>query len=280
MTRRIRCGVAALALSLAAASCGRTLEDGPPPVTTAACQEGQVEVMILGTFHFAQQDEVDVLSDRRQAELSEILDGLAAFAPDRIAVELPYARNDELNEAYQGYLGGPDSLTSANEYAQIGLRLARRLAHDSVFAVDVPMNLWHDSIAVYDSVHPGSRDRQRSAWNLGYPRTSTVIDDDASLVEMMGAWNTEAPPALPEYGRFLPLVEGDHYAGALKLRPWYDRNLRIVQNFFRIVDPEQHRRLLMVVGGSHVRILRQMVDAAPQLCSVSALPYLEESDRS
>ncbi|MDX1673197.1 MAG: DUF5694 domain-containing protein [Longimicrobiales bacterium] len=263
-------------LALGVAGCERTLDGGPPPVTTAGCHEGQIEVMVLGSFHFAQQNEVDILSERRQAELSRILDRLETFGPDRVTVEIDYDRNDELNEAYQRYLAGPDSLTTTNEYAQIGLRLARRLGHDSVFGVDVQMYLWHDSVAVFDSVYPGARGRLQRKWNVRYPDTGPDLGDDASMAEMLRYWNTDSLPALPEYGRFLPLVEGEVYAGALKLRPWYDRNMRIVQNFFRILDPEEDDRLFMVVGGSHVRVLRQILDVVPQFCSVDPLPYLED----
>jgi hypothetical protein len=35
------------------------------------CEDAQKDVMILGTFHFAKQDEVDVLAPDRQRELDE-----------------------------------------------------------------------------------------------------------------------------------------------------------------------------------------------------------------
>lgn len=75
------------------------------------------------------------------------------------------------------------------------------------------------------------------------------------------------------YAAFLPLVQGDVYAGALKLRPWYDRNLRIVQNFFRVVESREDR-LLFVVGWGHVRVLEHLLDLTPQLCAVDPAPYL------
>ena len=96
----------------------------------------------------------------------------------------------------------------------------------------------------------------------------------ATVPELLRVWNTDAPPAMPEYGLFLPLFEGDVYAGALKLRPWYDRNLRIVQNFFRVLD-EDDDRLLLVIGGSHVATLRHIIDMTPQFCAVDPLPYLD-----
>jgi hypothetical protein len=77
----------------------------------------------------------------------------------------------------------------------------------------------------------------------------------------------------------MPLVEGDVYAGTLKLRPWYDRNLRIVQNFFRILE-EDDDRLLLIIGGSHVPVIRHIIDATPQLCAVESMPVITAAHSS
>lgn len=267
----------ALAVGAAAAlaGCTTSLQTGPPPRALSECQPEQIQILILGTFHFAQQDEVDILSTDRQGEIDQLLKRLADFAPNKVTVENAYERNEQLNASYQRYLEAPEgSLASANETAQIGFRLARRLGHDRVFGVDVPMNLWHDSIQVFDDQYPGARRRLRGRWNLRYPEAPKP-SAELPLTQLLRAWNTDALPAMPEYGRFMPLVEGDIYAGALKLRPWYDRNLRIVQNFFRVLEPGDGR-LFMVVGGSHVPVLRHIIDMTPQLCAIDALPYLSD----
>lgn len=228
---------------------------------------------MLGTFHFAQQDVIDILAEDRQAQLATILDRLAAFEPDVVAVEAPYSRNDELHSSYQRYLASPeDALTSRNEIDQIGFRLARRAGLDRVRGVDVPMTLWHDSIRIFDEEYPGARERLRSQWSRQWPRAPT-LRQERSLAQIIRVWNTEPLPGMPEYGRFMPLVEGEVYAGTLKLRPWYDRNLRIVQNFFRVLDADDDR-LFLVIGASHLPVLRHIVSMTPQLCVVDPLSYL------
>ena len=254
------------------------LASGPPAHAWSECDPEQVEVMVLGTFHFAQTDAVDILGADRQAELGRLLDELEGFAPDRVAVEYPYVRNDELEAQYARYMeAAEDALGSRNEIHQIGFRLARRLGHDRVHGVDVPMNLWHDSIQVFDDRYPRARGELRRRWNVRYspgPRPTA----DTPLTELLRPWNADAHPGMQEYGLFMPLVEGDVYAGALKLRPWYDRNLRIVQNFFRILD-EEDDRLLLIIGGSHVPVLRHIIEATPQLCAVRALPVITAAAR-
>ena len=266
-------GVALVGLTIWMLARPTVLEMGPPPMQWGECQPEQVEVLILGTFHFAQQDEVDVLAPDRQEELVELIGALAKFAPDKVAVESPYDQNEDLNNAYRQYLAiPPGRVTSRNETVQIGFRLARSLGHDRVFGVDVPMNMWHDSIQVFDDMYPGARGKLRRKWSVRYP-PSPEPEATASLMEMLRLWNGADPPGNSEYGLFMPLVEGDVYAGALKLRAWYDRNLRVVQNLFRVLS-ESDDRLVLIIGGSHVRVLRQILDMTPQLCAGDPLSYM------
>jgi hypothetical protein len=232
--------------------------------------------MILGTFHFDQHvDALDVLDPLRQGELAEILERLRGFGSQRVAVEYPHVRAGRLDSLYRHYLAlPPDSVGSRNEIQQIGFRLARQLGHDRVYAVDVPMNLWDDSIAVFDERWPDARSRLRGRWDVTYGDLDLEALARQPLTEILTTLNRDLPPGNSEmYRRFLPLVEEEVYAGALKLRPWYDRNLRIVQNLFRTLDPEDYG-LLLVIGSGHVRILKQILEITPQLCPVDPIPYL------
>ena len=248
---------------------------GAAPLAWAECQPGQVEVQILGTFHFAQDDEVDVTTASRQGELGAVLDRLAARAPRWIAVEYPHLRQVALDSSYAAYRARPDETPeSRNEIAQIGFRLARRLGHERVHAVDVPMNLWHDSIQVFDDTWPDSRAGLRGRWPGRFAEPAFSAPD-STLAAILRSLNRDEVPGNSEmYGGFLPLVEDEVYAGALKLRPWYDRNLRIVQNLFRVADPAGDR-VLLVIGAGHLRVLKQIMEMTPQLCAVSALAVLE-----
>jgi len=276
MTHFVAVGLS-LALAVAAPAGAQTTIDpaGAAPLAWAECQPGQIEVMILGTFHFAQQDEIDLHAPSRQAELAGILGRLAAWAPTRVAVEAAHTRQAEVDSAYAAYRVMADQIPeSTNEISQIAFRLARALGHERVYAIDVPMNLWDDSILVFDDTWPRSRAGLRARWPQRF-RESEVTWTDSTLAAILRDANRDAVPGNSElYGGFLPLVEEEVYAGALKLRPWYDRNLRIVQNLFRITDPAGDR-VLLVIGSGHLRVLKQIMEMTPQLCPVSALPSLE-----
>lgn len=251
---------------------------GAAPLVWPVCSSDQVEVLILGSAHFHQSDEMDILEPRRQKDLDAILTELARFAPERIAVEFPRTEQTELDGEYGTYrnrgVTGLSRLSPRNEIVQIGFALGARLGHGAIYAVDVPMNLWHDSIALFDERYPTSRDSLRSLWPLRHPPGPDREPVDGSLADRLRSLNTDLPPGNSEmYAGFLPLVEEELYAGALKLRPWYDRNLRIIQNLFRALDPAD-RRILLVIGAGHLRVLKQMLELTPQLCPVDPLLHL------
>jgi hypothetical protein len=272
------------ALAAPSVTLGQSSESRPPssrvgaaPLVWPECRPGQVQVLILGTFHFEQTEQIDVLDSARQAELASILDGLEAWEPGKIAVEYPHASQSRLDSTFAAYLGRPESEPgSPNEIAQVGFRLARRLGHDRVHAADVPINLWDDSIRVFDERWPRSREGLRARWPERYAEGEEP-SPEMPLARILEILNTDAVPGNSEmYAGFLPLVEEEIYAGALKLRPWYDRNLRIVQNLFRIADPAGDR-LVLVIGSGHLRVLKQILELTPQLCPVSAIPVLARS---
>ena len=103
------------------------------------------EVMILGTYHFANPgaDEVnieadDVLSSARQSEIRAVAESLSRFEPTNVAVEIPVAdssRSSQLDSLYRAYTRGSHDLTR-NEVQQIGFRLAERFGHEQLYPID------------------------------------------------------------------------------------------------------------------------------------------------
>jgi hypothetical protein len=54
--------------------------------------EGDAQILPLGTFHFGESArvvsvDIDVLAERRQREILDVVEGLARFEPTAVAVE-------------------------------------------------------------------------------------------------------------------------------------------------------------------------------------------------
>jgi hypothetical protein len=252
----------------------------------AVCDRGEVQVMLLGTYHFAnpgrdviKQDIDDVLQPKRQAELEELVSRLAAWKPDRVAVEQRFSRTDTVRARYARYLANTLA-PNRNEVVQIGFRLASRLGHDAVYPIDDDSGLdLNDSLKAVDRRRPEFRktrdsidavlQEEANAFNR-WMRTTTIREH---LLRLNGEESLRRGNSLGMFGGFLHAGEGQNYGGPQFLAQWYARNFNMAHNLTRMLQSDV-RRILVVVGGGHVVPLRNLLDEAPQFCPVSPLSLL------
>lgn len=284
-----RAGIAAaVALSgcaPAAVAPAPVANEQPPTGFPAVCQPGEVEVMLLGTYHFAgsntdavQTPAADVLSDQRQAELEELSRRLARWAPDQIAVEWPFSFADSTTARYQRYAAA-GTTQSRNEVVQIGFRLARRLGHATVHPIDHQMPLGNDSIEPLYARRPEFKQREDSLLAVLRARGDSIAQwqRGTTIIEHLRDANSErglsGGNSLGMFGSLLAAGEGANRGGPQLLARWYERNIIMVHNLTRVLRPGT-RRVLVVVGSGHVPPMRNVLHESPDFCPVSALPYL------
>lgn len=273
--------VLVVAAALVAPSTSTTAQVSSP--RWPECAPQQVEVVLLGVYHMAgsrddiQSDVDDVLSVRRQQEVAVLIDRLAAIAPDKIALEAGIEYQQRLNAWYAAYRTGAHEL-NRNERQQLGFRLAARLNHDSVYAVDFPMGIGNDSIGAFWERHAEVR-RWSDRIVAAGPQRSTDPDvrlRASSLAEYL-TWVNSEEALTTEGNRFmyahLVAGEGSNYGGPDLYARWFERNAKIAHHVTRIVDQDD-RRVLVIIGSGHVRPLRHLFDLAPQFCPVSPIPFL------
>lgn len=270
--------------AIATASQGQRADDRPTGFP-AVCAPIEVQVMLLGTYHFANpgQDAVkqqvdDVLTPRRQAELEDLVARLERWQPDAIAVEWPLSFADSTQARYERYLAR--TLTpSRNEVVQIGFRLAARLSHAAVYPIDYQMPIGNDSIGTLAARRPDlKRARDSILTALQATADSNALRmQNMTIVEHLVAANSEdalhGGNSQSMFGSFLPAGDGANYGGPQLLAKWYERNIRMAHHLTRIRQPNT-RRILVIVGSGHIPPLRNILDEAPQFCPVSPLPYL------
>lgn len=261
----------------------RTADAQSVPEGWPHCLPGEIEVVILGTYHMAssrddiQRDIDNVLSERRQAEILALIDRLTPMAPDRVAVEVAAERQSEVDERYQAYRAGEAEL-SPNEVEQIGFRLASALDRERVYAIDYRLGIGNDSIGAFYDRHPEARERSEAIWE-DVERSSRADDERlarSTVVDYLRWENSEY--ALRSEGNramyaHLLAGEADNYGGADLFARWYERNAKMAHLVARIADPTD-RRVLVIVGSGHVRPLRDVFDLSPHFCPASPLPWL------
>jgi hypothetical protein len=252
----------------------------------APCEPGQLQVMVLGTYHMADpgMDAVnmeadDVLSARRQTEIADLVDRLARFAPNKVMLESAFG-SSTVQERYTAYLNGDRELTR-NEIDQIGYRLARRLGHSEVYPVDYPMFQDGTALEFYQAHHPASKDdgaEIRARWQAA-AEADTERLRSSTVAEYLGHLNSVDWWAFDLDNRYalqtsIRYAQYDQYAGADLLTSWYKRNLRILTNIHRSTGDDDER-VLLLIGAGHNRILWDLIDTSPLLCRVDPRPFLK-----
>lgn len=225
-----------------------------PVCTVAKASEGYLlherkaadrpALLIVGVAHFANpgRDAInikidDVLAPKRQREIAELVDRLAAYKPTHVVVEWPIADQAELDKRYQDYRAGTYTL-SRNEVDQLGLRLAAKLKLDRVNAED-----WNEEPpgkeADYDfeawtKTH-GKEDALAAIFDQSVAEKQQALLARSTLTQYLCALNKPEERAFDHRHYFDIAMLGDatDNPGATWVGNWYARNLRIFANLVR-----------------------------------------------
>ncbi len=267
---------------------------------------GQVEVMLLGTYHMANpgHDLINVDADSpldptRQTQLETCTDRLADWEPDRIAVEYPHDKQIPLNDLYDRFNAGslkldgstplPDPFADGfieNEIIQLGFRLAIRCGHTHVLAIDHEAHTpaWTDdgAIATMLTRLPAPDD---VPYHLPDPteiqETQQTNLEEHSIGTFIAWCNTTDQLRINHDLMFASCFESDDIDPAVgMLTRWYERNLRMLYTTLTESKEDDHR-ILVIVGSGHVRVLAHLIEEAPNARLVTPEPYLPDvSSRS
>lgn len=248
----------------------------------AAAPAGKTEVLVLGTYHFANPgldvvkvEVADVLSPAKQAEIRSIVEALARFRPTKIAVEQVPATAPRLDSAYRAYRASTHQLTR-DETEQLGFRLAAMLEHPRLYPVDhrgeFPFGPLMQYAAANDTAFVSEVNREMARITA----ESNQQHRDLTIPQILRAANDPADLARGHafYMRVAEVGAGDSYVGANLLARWYERNIHIFSNLQRVAEPGD--RILLIIGSGHAPILRELVSADVRLTLVEANQFLPQ----
>ncbi|HCQ89508.1 MAG TPA: hypothetical protein DIU45_06840 [Clostridium sp.] len=247
----------------------------------------KAQVMILGSYHFGKCGEdyvntevADVMSDKKQLEIIEVVDKLLKFKPNKIAVEAKVTSSKELNNAYLEYRSNNGEIKSSiiehrNEIVQLGFRLANRLNHPKIYPIDIPAFL---PFELLDDYAKKNLPKLHEKFYQEISKTAKEHEDlqkNNTVDEILSYLNNESRIEMEHSNLYLALNQvgaGDKYYGANYITTWYERNIKIFANLQAISEPGD--RILVIYGAGHCKILRDFVSSYKEMELVDALKYL------
>jgi hypothetical protein len=249
-------------------------------LSSSAQSPARPEVLVLGTYHMSnpgrdlhnmQAD--DVLSPKRQQEITQLIGVLKKFQPTKIAIEAEFG-SQRVDREYSDYLAGKYSL-SPNEIDQIGYRLAKELGHRAVYAVDADGDFPYYRVLNYAKAN-GLKEKfdAMQASTEARVKEQNVFLKSHSVLETLQSMNSDPAVAkdVASYYEYVPFGDPYEYAGPELLTLWFQRNIRIYCNIVKLID-SPNDRILVIYGAGHLGWLRQDIsnDATVKLTKLADL---------
>lgn len=237
----------------------------------------KVQVLVVGTFHLdypgsdyhktSEQNKIDVLEDPKKSEVTELVEYIKKFRPNKIAIEAfpKWQATTKLRKYKEG-----EFQDKRDERYQLAIRIASDLQFDTLYAIDswalsdyraeTDSAYFAELFKDFDFQSDDPYDQYINDWYKEDEKlaTNTNLLDYFKLINSK-EWHDYL------YGAYLVGdFKLDDYRGADILSMWwYNRNLRIFRNLQKITENENDR-ILMIFGNGHASVLRQLINASPE----------------
>ena len=281
---------------LALAACTATKNQ---PAGSAASASPTIDILLLGSNHLTQLYKADnpasdMLTPKRQAELSTVLDGLQRFRPDGIMVEVLPEEQPRIDSLYQLYRQGKLDLNTLpggrSEVYQLGFALGKRLGLPRIHCVNAPGGTSQSilnqgkNIELYEQAtarwreHVASVDKELLADHSTMPQYMRALNSPA-LVQQLHALVYNVPARVTN-GTLKPdpMVDvafiNPRYVGAEFISVFYNRDLKVYSNIVTTQLSTHQNRQLLIIGMRHVGSLKGIFRDDPAYRLVEAAPYL------
>jgi len=213
------------------------------------------EIILVGTFHFEQDEEV---FKAKELEVIELVEHLSKLQPTRIAVEWDKYNSHQLNKEYKNSNGN----YIISEIQQIGFRLAETLKHQELFAVNWSGTLENEDVINLNNTIKESYPEILHAMTT-FSENSSVLSPTTSLMTSYEKINDKE--SIEELERlYLSFVivdkpNGDR-VGVNFLNKWMERELMIFKNIVETTLDNHNERILLLIGSDHLWMLSKLFE--------------------
>ncbi|MDX1587120.1 MAG: DUF5694 domain-containing protein [Balneolaceae bacterium] len=239
-------------------------------------EEPSIEVLVLGSFHFKNVPEFyDMKSEEKQREIETLVQNLAEFRPNKIAVEFERKDSSYVDSLYQAYRNDTHELR-VNEREQIGFRLAKQLGHQKVQAIDYQKPWGMDKVLKWAKKNDPQFVEFVEQWQKDNARLDSILFKSKTIGEILSLLASDAFLDRIQEARMQIMEVGadENYIGIEPNASVYKRNMRIFANLISIADPGD--RILIVYGAGHSYFFNEFISQHPDMKLADPHRYLPE----
>lgn len=239
-------------------------------------QDQKPVISVLGMIHLHNPgaDEVNmdmgnIHSDKRQAELKQLIDLVARFKPTKIAIEASLGDTlwsqtyytNYLNDVLEKEMNEEDKWAMSSETVQLSYPLAKRMGHDMLYPIDAHTEFDTDPVIAYAKQNNQNEQLAEFKGLISSMQNEMKSISKGSVLDIIKFANSDDFDKNYNQTFYLKHLvsfgkEGN-YIGTDVVSKWYYRNLKIFTNLNRIVEPTD--RILVIYGAGHKDILVDLI---------------------
>lgn len=244
----------------------------------------KVEVLLIGTSHWnnfnqkgsdiAQSNEIDILSESYQSQLSDITQKIVEFKPSKVFVERTIAYQPKLDSLYQLYRTSSWGKDKRNEIYQLGFRVANELNHTKVYGIDFRETSF-DYEAAMKAMEVAGQEELISETEESikiYEETYNEIVKNNTPLEDIIKYHNDVAQRQENLGWYFNVVNRggnlDDFSGSYLASEWIRRNLHtyaLIQKYVAAKD----ERIMILMGAGHTAVLHNLISYNPEWQIVS-----------
>lgn len=250
-----------------------------------------LEVLLFGTFHFEYFNPVnngdvlnvnyrDILNKKEQNELEIIAEKIKTYHPDKIFVEYPYYLQNKLDSTYTAFSTKDYSKEKRNEITQLAFRIAKKLNHKKIYAMDYRTSFRYDSLIQqmekaeqFDLIAKDSIELARLE-----NTENKLFASDKPLSEIFYRYNNPKHRK-EDINWYVNLAnqggEEGNFVGAYLASEWYKRNLYMYSIIQKAVK-KGDKRIMILAGSSHIAMFKDFIDYTPDWKTVELKEIIHE----
>jgi len=237
-------------------------------------EEPSIEVLVLGSFHFKNVPEFyDMKATEKQREIKTLVNNLAEFKPDKIALEFERKDSNYVDSLYRAYRNDNHEL-KVNEREQVGFRLAKQLGHQKVEAIDYQKPWGMDKTLEWAKKNDPQFVEFVQNWQHKNARMDSILFKNKTVSQILSLMAGDAYLDRIQEARMRMLEVGadKNYIGVEPVASVYKRNMRIFANITSIAEPGD--RILIVYGAGHSYFFNEFISQHSDMKLVDPVQYL------
>jgi len=222
-----------------------------------------MEILLVGTIHLGYTPDLNDFSEEDKRKFGEthfeqLTNDLAAFKAEQIFVEYPFSLQEQLHSYYAS--NDVSDEFKQNEIYQIAFRLAKKMGHDLVYAVD-----WNEEVPGLIDFGELAHGPSKEEFEQLMSRIAAMMESEQTMIQqgdiiqLFKSMNTKEYNKLGHQIYIDMMGFSDERAFDWVVNYWYYRNLKIGQNIKKSLKPNT-KRAIVLCGAGHNYLLNQQLE--------------------